>query len=193
MRLRTSLFSQAGRHFPRCAQRSWARPVGESPTRGDARVPGSWLPASGESPPSKRSDKPRSAGCKLAVRSMKRILQRRSARPSNGPQEGAEPLAEWVKAMEDASGPGAGVEEPSGVRGSERQHGRVRNWGEPPRPGTRCGSRKRSLPITDNREVAGGREAVGGGCSSDDDRDNTTRPERRAPASSHAWDGGTSG
>jgi hypothetical protein len=34
------------------------------------------------------------------------------------------------------------------------------------------------------REVAGGREAVGGGRSSDDGRDNTTRPERRAPASS---------
>jgi hypothetical protein len=33
------------------------------------------------------------------------------------------------------------------------------------------------------REVAGGREGVGGGRSSDDGRDNTTRLERRAPAS----------
>jgi hypothetical protein len=33
-------------------------------------------------------------------------------------------------------------------------------------------------------EVAGGREAVGGGRSSADGRDNITRPERRAPASS---------
>jgi hypothetical protein len=114
---------------------NWARPAGESLARGDARVPGSWLPASGESPPSKRSDKPRSAGCKLAVRSMKRILQRRSARTGNGPQRGCRTSREMVKAMEDASVPGAGVEEPSGVKGSERQHGRVRNWGEPPRSG----------------------------------------------------------
>lgn len=35
-----------------------------------------------------------------------------------------------------------------------------------------------------NREVAGCREAVGGGRSSGDRRDNTTRRERRAPASS---------
>jgi hypothetical protein len=35
-----------------------------------------------------------------------------------------------------------------------------------------------------SREVAGGREAVGGGRSSADGRDNITRPERRAPASS---------
>ena len=33
-------------------------------------------------------------------------------------------------------------------------------------------------------EVVGGREAVGGGRSSGDGRDNITRPERRAPASS---------
>ena len=35
-----------------------------------------------------------------------------------------------------------------------------------------------------NREVAASREEVGGGRSSDDGRDNITRPERRAPASS---------
>jgi hypothetical protein len=35
-----------------------------------------------------------------------------------------------------------------------------------------------------SREVAGSREGVGGGRSSADGRDNTTRPERRAPASS---------
>jgi hypothetical protein len=33
------------------------------------------------------------------------------------------------------------------------------------------------------REVAGGREEVGGGRSSGDGRDNTTRLERRTPAS----------
>jgi hypothetical protein len=40
------------------------------------------------------------------------------------------------------------------------------------------------------REVTGSREGVGGGRSSDDGRDNTTRPERRTPASPmHAKDG----
>ena len=34
-----------------------------------------------------------------------------------------------------------------------------------------------------SREVTGSREEVGGGRSSDDGRDNTTRPERRTPAS----------
>jgi hypothetical protein len=37
---------------------------------------------------------------------------------------------------------------------------------------------------TNAREVAGGREGVGGGRSGDDGRDNRTRLERRAPASS---------
>jgi hypothetical protein len=44
-------------------------------------------------------------------------------------------------------------------------------------------AREAGPPITNAREVAGGREGVGGGRSSDDGRDNTTRPERRAPAS----------
>jgi hypothetical protein len=63
--------SQARRALTCCAQPSWVWPAGESPARGDARVPGSWLPASGESPASKRSDKPRLAGCKLVVRTMR--------------------------------------------------------------------------------------------------------------------------
>src|SRR6266508_5661490 len=44
-------------------------------------------------------------------------------------------------------------------------------------------AREAGPPITNAREVADGREGVGGGRSSDDGRDNTTRPERRAPAS----------
>src|SRR6266511_5824143 len=44
-------------------------------------------------------------------------------------------------------------------------------------------AREAGPPITNAREGAGGREGVGGGRSSDDGRDNTTRPERRAPAS----------
>jgi retron-type reverse transcriptase len=48
-------------------------------------------------------------------------------------------------------------------------------------PGLR--GQEQVLPITDAREVAASREGVGGGRSSDDGRDNTTRPERRAPAS----------
>ena len=45
--------------------------------------------------------------------------------------------------------------------------------------------REASLSITgDPGKWPGGREEVGGGRSSDDGRDNITRPERRAPASS---------
>ena len=45
-------------------------------------------------------------------------------------------------------------------------------------------AREACPPITNAREVAGGREGVGGGRSSDDGRDNRTRLERRAPTSS---------
>jgi hypothetical protein len=36
--------------------------------------------------------------------------------------------------MEGAWDPEAGIEEPSGVVGSERPEGRPRKWGDPPRP-----------------------------------------------------------
>src|SRR5688572_17050842 len=86
--------------------------------------------------------------------------------------------------MEGAWDPGAGAEEPSGVMGVERAEGRPGNWGEPPRP-RRCGWREARLAYNRrSREVAGGREAVGAGRSSADRRDNTTRRERRARASS---------
>jgi hypothetical protein len=50
--------------------------------------------------------------------------------------------------------------------------------------GSSCGDKEFRLPITGLREVVGSREGVGGGRSSDDGRDNITRPERRTPASS---------
>ena len=88
-----------------------------------------------------------------------------------------------AKAMERTLGPGAGAEEPPGVWG----RGTVGwlSW-ELERPssarvlrgGGACPAYKRC-----KREVVGSREGVGGGRSSDDGRDNTTRPERRAPAS----------
>jgi hypothetical protein len=49
-----------------------------------------------------------------------------------------------------------------------------------PRP---AGMRSASAYNRRSREGAGSREGVGGGHSSDDGRDNITRPERRAPAS----------
>jgi len=42
-------------------------------------------------------------------------------------------------------------------------------------------AREAGPPITNAREVAGGREGVGGGRSSDDGRDNTTRPPAKGP------------
>jgi hypothetical protein len=56
-----------------------------------------------------------------------------------------------------------------------------------PRP---AGMRSTSVYNRRTREVTGSREGVGGGRSSDDGRDNTTRPERRTPASPmHVEDG----
>ncbi len=42
-------------------------------------------------------------------------------------------------------------------------------------------AREAGPPITNAREVAGGREGVGGGRRSDDGRDNTTRPPAKGP------------
>jgi hypothetical protein len=154
-----------------------------SPVPGDAKVPGSWLPASGEISASKRSDftslrgwqltgpqhqaKPAASLCIPPVRAAKR----EPSRSHNA-----------AKAMEGVWDLGAGVEEPSGVMGVERSEGCPGNWRGPTRP--RCAGREASLSITAKRERAGGREGVGGGRSSDEGRDNRTRLERRAPASS---------
>lgn len=80
--------------------------------------------------------------------------------------------------------PGADAQEPSGVWGVERSEGCRGNWGGPLWPWV-CGIREACPPITgEPGKWRGGREGIGGGCSSDDGRDNITRSERRAPASS---------
>lgn len=97
--------------------------------------------------------------------------------------EGAEPLPVTAKATEGVWDLGAGVEEPSGVWGVERSEGCRGNWGGPTRP--RPVGVGASLSITGDpgkwwvveRESEGVVVAVEG-------RDNITRAERRAPASS---------
>src|SRR5215212_9334757 len=84
--------------------------------------------------------------------------------------------------MDGTPEPGAGAQEPPGVMGVEWSEGCPRNWRDPPRPRV-CGPGSMRT-YNRRREVVGGREGVGGGRSSDDGRDNTTRPERRAPTSS---------
>src|SRR5450759_1399279 len=92
--------------------------------------------------------------------------------------------------MEAVWDPEAGGEEPSGVLGVERTEGRPGNWGEPSRPRRLRGGGKRCSPITGAPgKWWSGRAAVGAGRSSADRRDNITRQERRARASSmHAKD-----
>ena len=85
--------------------------------------------------------------------------------------------------MDGTSEPGAGAHEPPGAKSVERRRS---SWelGRPSSARTLrgCGA---CLAITgDPGKCPGSREGVGGGRSSDDGRDNTTRPERRAPASS---------
>ena len=94
-----------------------------------------------------------------------------------------------AKATEGAWDLGAGADGPSGVGGVERSEGCRGNWRGPPRPRS-CGDGSAPAYNRRPREVAGGREGVGGGRSSDDGQDNTTCPERRAPASSVHDDGG---
>src|SRR5215218_9981262 len=89
-----------------------------------------------------------------------------------------------AKAKDGTWEPGAGAKEPPGAGGVERLEGCRGNWRGPPRPRP-CGGREAVLSITgEPREVAAGREAVGGGRSSGEGEDNTTFLERRAPASS---------
>jgi hypothetical protein len=152
------------------------QPVGESPVRGDARVPGSEAPV-----------RRREAGCEAGwinwpVRSIKRSLRRRKCSP---------PLAakEEPSLREQGEGHGTHLGAWSGCGGTSRRMGRgtVRglSWelGRPSSAPSLRGAGAASVYKRQHREVAGGREGVGGGRSSDDGRDNTTRPERRTPAS----------
>src|SRR5262249_22213737 len=58
-----------------------------------------------------------------------------------------------AKAMERIWEPGAGAEEPLGVRGVERSEGCPGNWGDPPRPRP-CGGREQRWSIS-GRTVKG--------------------------------------
>jgi hypothetical protein len=160
------------------------QPAGASPAPGDARVPGSAAPGGGRDPVVEAEQQsPCEGASNWPVRSMKRSLQRRQSVPNVGSRESR---AGWqeAKAMDGTQEPGAGAQELPGVGG--RGTARRLAW-ELERPSSAPSLRGTgSVPAYNRRprEVAGGREGVGGGRSSDDGRDNTTRPERRAPASS---------
>jgi len=97
-----------------------------------------------------------------------------------------------AKATERAWEPGAGAEEPLGVRGVERPDGCPGNWGDPPRPRP-CGGREQRRPISGSTVKGSAAERESEGVVVvPDGRDNTTRPERRAPASP-MHDGGREG
>jgi hypothetical protein len=89
-----------------------------------------------------------------------------------------------AKAMDGTWEPGAGAKEPSGVGGVERSEGCRGNWRGPRWPRA-CGVRE-AVPAYNRRgrEGAGGHQGVGGVVVPLDGRDNTTRPEGRAPTSS---------
>jgi hypothetical protein len=156
---------------------SSGQPAGGSPVRGDARVPGSEAPV-----------RRREAGCEAGwinwpVRSIKRSLRRRKRSPL------LMAVKEEPSPREQGEGHGTHLGAWSGCGGTSRRMGRgtVRRlfWelGRPSSASSLRGARAASAYKRRRREVAGGREGVGGGRSSADGRDNTTRPERRAPAS----------
>src|SRR5262245_16809276 len=103
-------------------------------------------------------------------------------RPVTGGQEGAEPFAHRRRPWTASGSLERTLTNPPAYLGVERSDGHPGNWRGPPRPGP--AGTGAGLSITAAREVAASREGVGGGRSSDDGRDNTTRPERRTPASS---------
>jgi hypothetical protein len=156
---------------------SSGQPAGVSPVRGDARVPGSEVPV-----------RRREAGCEAGwsdwpVRSIKRSLRRRKCSPPVA--------AKGVPSLhERGEGHGTRLGSWSGRGGTSRRTGRgaVRRlfWelGRPSSARSLRGIGAASVYKRQNREVAGSREGVRGGRSSDDGRDNTTRLERRAPTSS---------
>jgi len=104
---------------------------GETPGSPVAR-----LPASGEIPPSKRSNKVPARG-----RATGPVCSGSEARasvvscdpPKGGPRE-SRACGKGAKATESTPGPGAGAQELSGVRGVERPEGCPGNWRGPPRP-----------------------------------------------------------
>ena len=161
---------------------SSGQPAGVSPVRGDARVPGS------EAPVRRREAGFEAGWSDWPVRSIKRSLRRRKCSPSLTAKE--EPSLH-----EYGEGHGTHLGAWSGCGGTSRRTGRgtVRrlSWelGRPSSARSLRGVGAASVYKRQNREVAGSREGVRGGRSSGDGRDNTTRPERRAPTSSVHVDG----
>jgi hypothetical protein len=164
---------------------SSGQPAGGSPVRGDARVPGSEAPV-----------RRREAGCEAGwidwpVRSMKRSLRRRECSPPGAAQGEPSPHAQ-------GEGHGTQLGAWSGCGGTPRRTGRGTarglSWelGRPSSAPSLRGAGAAPAYKRQHREAVGSREGVRGGRSSDDDRDNTTRPERRAPASpvhDAGWEG----
>ena len=160
-----------------CSESS-GQPAGGSPVRGDAKVPGSEAPV-----------RRREVGCEAGwinwpVRSIKRSLRRRHCSlPVRVVKEEPSP-------REQGEGHGTHLGAWSGCGGTSRRIGRgtVRRlfWelGRPFSARSLRGIGAASVYKRRSREATGSREGVGGGRSSADGRDNTTRPERRAPASS---------
>jgi hypothetical protein len=155
---------------------SSGQPAGVSPVRGDARVPGS-----------EASVRRREAGCEAGwidwpVRSIKRSLRRRKCSPSLTAQ--GEPSLH-----EHGEGHGTRLGAWSGCGGTSRRTGRGTarrlSWelGRPSSAPSLRGTGAAPVYKRQNREGAGSREGVRGGRSSGDGRDNTTRVERRTPAS----------
>jgi hypothetical protein len=156
---------------------SSGQPAGVSPVRGDARVPGS------DAPVRRREAGSEAGWSDWPVRSIKRSLRRRKCSP---PVVAAK---EKPSLHEQGEGHGTRLGAWSGRGGISRRTGRgtVRwlSW-ELERPSSARSLRgigAASVYKRQNREVAGSREGVRGGRSSGDGRDNTTRPERRAPTS----------
>jgi hypothetical protein len=164
---------------------SSGQPAGGSPVRGDARVPGSEAPV-----------RRREAGCEAGwidwpVRSIKRSLRRRKCSPSL--------TAKGVPSLlEQGEGHGTHLGAWSGCGGTSRRKGRgtVRrlSWelGRPSSAPSLRGAGAAPVYKRQHREGVGSREGVRGGRSSDDGRDNTTRPERRTPTSpvhGGGWEG----
>ena len=100
---------------------------------------------------------------------------------------GSRAFISWAKAMEGAKSLEVQPEEPAGVGGAERAHSLLRNRRGPSRPGNaRAAGCHPAVPGRGDAykqrpcEVAERRAEVGGGHSSEEGRDNITRPERMA-------------
>jgi hypothetical protein len=119
---------------------------------------------------------------------MKRSLRRRKCSPSVTVKEGP-------SLLERGEGHGTRLGAWSGRGGTSRRKGRgtVRwlSWelGRPSSARSLRGMGAAPAYKRQNREGVGSREGVRGGRSSDDGRDNITRPERRAPTSPRAREG----